>query len=331
MIENPLIWIGFSVLVLAVLALDLGVFHRKAHVVSFKEALGWTSVWVTLAIFFGIGVWLWAGPQKGLEFFTGYLIEYSLSADNVFVFVLIFSYFAVPQPWQHKVLFWGVLGALVMRLVIIALGVVLIRQFGWILYVFGAFLVFTGFKMVFSQQEEIHPERNPVLRWFRALVPVTQDYHGDRFVTRVDGRYVATPLLVVLLCVEVSDLVFAVDSIPAIFAVTLDPFIVYTSNVFAIMGLRSLYFVLAGMVDKFRYLKTGLGVILAFVGVKMLLAHTPFKINTLVALGVVLSVLVLAIVASLLQQPAKTALPQPESQNQEPKEIGRKNSGSHLP
>jgi tellurite resistance protein TerC len=257
----------------------------------------------------------WAGPQKGLEFFTGYLIEYSLSADNVFVFVLIFSYFAVPPPWQHKVLFWGVLGALVMRLVMIGLGVALITRFGWILYIFGAFLLFTGFKMVFGKSEEIHPERNPVVRWFRKLVPVASAYHGDRFVARVDGRCMATPLLVVLVCVEVSDLVFAVDSIPAIFAVTLDPFIVYTSNVFAILGLRSLYFVLAGMVHKFHYLKTGLGVVLAFVGVKMLLAHTSYKIDTLAALGVVAGVLVVTIAASLLRQPRQRPSPLPAAQS----------------
>ncbi len=309
MTGHPLIWIGFSVLVLAVLALDLGVFHRKAHAVGFKEALSWTGVWVTLAGLFGAGVWYWAGPQKGLEFFTGYLIEYSLSADNVFVFVLIFSYFSVPPPWQHKVLFWGVLGALVMRLVLIGLGVALISRFGWILYLFGVFLLVTGFKMVFGKQEEIHPERNPVVRWFRRLVPVTSDSHGDRFVVRVDGRRMATPLLVVLVCVEVSDLVFAVDSIPAIFAVTLDPFIVYTSNVFAILGLRSLYFVLAGMVDRFYYLKTGLGVVLAFVGVKMLLAHTAYKIDTLASLGVVAGVLTVTLAASLFHQPRKAASP----------------------
>ena len=301
MTADPLIWIGFSLVVLSVLALDLGVFHRKSHAVGFKEALSWTGVWVTLALLFGAGVWHWAGPQKGLEFFTGYLIEYSLSADNVFVFVLIFSYFAVPPPWQHKVLFWGVLGALVMRLIMIGVGVALIHRFGWILYVFGAFLLFTGLKMVFGRQEEIHPERNPVVRGFRKLVPVTSDYHGDRFIARVGGRRAATPLMVVLVCVEVSDLVFAVDSIPAIFAVTLDPFIVYTSNVFAILGLRSLYFVLAGMVDKFRHLKTGLGVVLSFVGAKMLLAHTPYKIETLPAMGVVAGVLAVTIVASLLE------------------------------
>lgn len=320
MTGHPLIWIGFSFLVLTVLALDLGVFHRKAHAVGFKAALSWTGVWVTLAVLFGVGVWHWAGPQKGLEFFTGYLIEYSLSADNVFVFVLIFSYFAVPPPWQHKVLFWGVLGALVMRLVMIGLGVALITRFGWILYIFGAFLVFTGFKMVFGKSEEIHPERNPVVRWFRKLVPVASAYHGDRFVARVDGRRVATPLLVVLVCIEASDLVFAVDSIPAIFAVTLDPFIVYTSNVFAILGLRSLYFVLAGMVDKFHYLKTGLGVVLAFVGVKMLLTHTSYKINTLPALGVVAGVLAVTIVTSLLRQPRRSVFPLAEPQSQQPKE-----------
>ncbi len=299
MIEHPLIWIGFSLFILAMLALDLGVFHRKAHTVGFREALTWTAVWVTLAALFGAWVWHAQGSAKGLEFFTGYLIEYSLSADNVFVFVLIFNYFAVPPPWQHKVLFWGVLGALIMRLIMIGLGVALISRFGWILYLFGAFLVFTGLKMVLGGNEQAHPESNPVVRLFRKLMPVTSEYHGDRFLVCAGGRLTATPLLLVLVCVEVSDLVFAVDSIPAIFAVTLDPFIVYTSNVFAIMGLRSLYFVLAGMANKFVYLKTGLGVVLAFVGVKMLLAHTPYKIDTLVALGVVAAILTVSILASL--------------------------------
>lgn len=309
MTDSIWIWIGFSLLVLAVLALDLGVFHRKARVVSFKEALSWTGVWVSLALLFGTWIWHRAGPEKGLEFFTGYLIEYSLSADNVFVFVLIFSYFAVPPRWHYKVLFWGILGAFIMRLVMIGLGVALISRFGWILYLFGAFLVLTGLKMVFGKQEEIHPERNPLVRLFRKLVPVTSDYHGDQFVTRKNGRRMATPLLVVLVCVEVSDLVFAVDSIPAIFAVTLDPFIIYTSNVFAILGLRSLYFVLAGMVDKFRFLQPGLGVVLAFIGVKMLLAHTPYKIETFWALCIVAGVLTVAVLASLIgSRPADPAL-----------------------
>ena len=322
MTGHPLIWIGFSLLVLAVLALDLGVFHRKAHAVGFKEALSWTGVWVTLAALFGAGVWHWAGPQKGLEFFAGYLIEYSLSADNVFVFVLIFSYFAVPSQWQHKVLFWGVLGALVMRLFVIGFGVALISRFEWILYVFGVFLVFTGGKMVLGRQEEIHPERNPVVRWFRKLAPMTSGYHGDRFVARVGERYVATPLLVVLVCVEVSDLVFAVDSIPAIFAVTLDPFIIYTSNVFAILGLRSLFFVLARAVPLFHYLKPGLGLILGFVGVKMLLAHTAWKIATAPALAVVAVILVVSIAASLMRRrraaAAALATPFPAAHRQAP-------------
>ena len=306
MSDRLMMWVGFGALVLTVLALDLGVFHRKAHRLSFREALSWTLVWVTLAALFGAGIWLWAGPQKGLEFFTGYLIEYSLSADNVFVFVLIFSYFAVPAQWQHKVLFWGVLGALLMRLAMIGLGVAVIGRFGWILYLFGVFLIFTGLKMIFGKRNEIHPEQNPVVRWIRKLVPVSPDYHEDRFVTRVNARLVATPLLIVLVCIEVSDLVFAVDSIPAIFGVTLDPFIVYTSNVFAILGLRSLYFVVARMVDRFQHLKTGLGVVLAFVGVKMLLAHTPYKIGTHWALGVVAGVLLVSIIVSLLH-PRQTA------------------------
>ncbi len=295
------IWTGFSIFVLAMLALDLGIFHRKAHAVNFKEAFIWTGVWTALAIIFGAGIWSFAGAEKALEFYTGYLIELSLSADNVFVFSLIFTYFAVPSSYQHKVLFWGVLGALVMRVLMIGLGVSLIQRFSWILYLFGTFLVITGLKMVLGKNTQLHPEQNPVVRWFTKLVPVTSGYEGDKFLVRVNGRRSATPLLVVLLCVEVSDLVFAVDSIPAIFAVTLDPFIVYTSNVFAIMGLRSLYFVLSGMISKFYYLRTGLGVILGFVGVKMLLAHTPFKIGTLVALGVVLGVLVIALLASVLR------------------------------
>jgi tellurite resistance protein TerC len=295
------IWTAFSVFILAMLALDLGVFHRHAHQVRFKEALIWTGVWIALAGLFGLGVWHFSGPAKALEFYTGYLIELSLSADNVFVFVLIFSYFAVPQRFQHKVLFWGVLGALIMRVFMIGVGVALIQKFAWLLYIFGAFLVFTGFKMIFGKNQEIHPEQNPMVRWFTKLVPVTSNYHEDRFMVRVNGRRMATPLLVVLFCVEVSDLIFAVDSIPAIFSVSLDPFIVYTSNVFAIMGLRSLYFVLGGMVSKFYYLRLGLGAVLGFVGIKMLLAHTPYKIDTMLALAVVGGLLVLALVASLIR------------------------------
>src|SRR5512139_2857094 len=301
MTEQIWLWVGFNAFVLAMLALDLGVFHRKAHVVSFKESITWTVVWVGLALLFNGGIWHFYGSQKALEFFTGYLIEKSLSVDNVFVFALLFSYFAVPAQYQHKVLFWGILGALVMRAVMIALGAALITRFTWVIYIFGAFLILTGIKMVVKREEEIHPERNPVVRWFKRLMPVTGDYREGRFFVLENGRRAATPLFVVLLLVEVSDLIFAVDSIPAIFAVTTDPFIVYTSNVFAILGLRSLYFALAGVMDKFHYLKIGLGVVLAFVGVKMLLAHTAWAIDTPVSLGVIVAILAVSIIASLLR------------------------------
>ncbi|HOC44008.1 MAG TPA: TerC family protein [Thermoanaerobaculales bacterium] len=301
MTDSTLLWIGFNVFVLAMLALDLGVFHRKAHVVGFKESMTWTVVWVVLALIFNAGIWHFSGSQKALEFFTGYVIEKSLSVDNVFVFAMLFSYFAVPPIYQHKVLFWGVLGALVMRAAMIALGAALIAKFSWIIYLFGAFLILTGIKMVLKREEEIHPERNPVVRLFKRLMPVTSDYRGDRFFVVENGLRHATPLFVVLLLVEFSDLIFAVDSIPAIFAVTTDPFIVYTSNVFAILGLRSLYFALAGVMGKFHYLKIGLGVVLSFVGVKMMLAHSPYKIDTLVSLGVVVGIIAASIVASVLR------------------------------
>ena len=301
MTESIWLWVGFNVFVLAMLALDLGVFHRKTHVVSLKESLTWTGVWVVLALLFNAGVWHYAGSQKALEFFTGYVIEKSLSVDNVFVFALLFSYFAVPPLYQHKVLFWGILGALIMRAIMIALGAALITKFAWIIYVFGAFLILTGIKMIVKREEEIHPERNPVVRWFKKLMPVTPEYRGDKFFVRENGIRKATPLFVVLLLVEFTDLIFAVDSIPAIFAVTKDPFIVYTSNVFAILGLRSLYFALAGVMDKFHYLKIGLGVVLSFVGVKMLLAHTAYKIDTLVSLGVIVLILATSVVWSLLK------------------------------
>jgi len=308
MTEQIWLWIGFNVFVLAMLALDLGVFHRKAHVVSFKESITWTVVWVALALLFNGGLWHFSGSQKALEFLTGYLIEKSLSVDNVFVFALLFSYFAVPAKYQHKVLFWGILGALIMRAIMIALGAALITKFTWIIYVFGAFLILTGIKMIVKREEEIHPERNPVVKWFKKLVPVTADYREDRFFVTEGGRRWATPLFVVLLLVEFSDLIFAVDSIPAIFAVTTDPFIVYTSNVFAILGLRSLYFALAGVMDKFHYLKIGLGVVLSFVGVKMLLAHTAWKLPTLPSLGVVVVILATSIVWSLLR-PKRVTIP----------------------
>jgi tellurite resistance protein TerC len=308
-IDQLWLWLGFNVFVLAMLALDLGVFHRKSHAVGLKESLTWTGVWIALALLFNLGVWHFLGQQRALEFFTGYVIEKSLSVDNVFVFAILFSYFAVPANFQHKVLFWGVLGALLMRAMMIVLGAVLITKFAWIIYVFGAFLIVTGIKMIVKRAEEIHPERNPIVRWFKKLMPVTSDYRGDRFFVRERGVLMATPLFVVLLLVEFSDLIFAVDSIPAIFAVTNDSFIVYTSNVFAILGLRSLYFALAGVIDKFRYLKVGLGVVLAFVGLKMLLAHSSYKIDTFVSLGVIVTILAVSIVASLV----KTQMEKPPS------------------
>ena len=300
MTDTLWLWVGFNVFVLLMLALDLGVFHRKAHVVSFRESIAWTVVWITLAMIFNLGVAHYMGDEKGLEFFTGYVIEKSLSVDNVFVIALLFSYFAVPAIYQHKVLFWGILGALIMRAAMIAAGSKLITEFGWVIYIFGAFLILTGIKMIVKNETEIHPEKNPLVRLFKRFMPVTTDFRGDRFFVRENGVLFATPLFVVLLIVEFTDLIFAVDSIPAIFAVTTDTFIVYTSNVFAILGLRSLYFALAGVMDKFHYLKIGLGVILTFVGVKMLLAHTVWKIDTHISLGVIVVTLPASVIASLL-------------------------------
>ena len=302
------VWVAFNAFVLGMLALDLGVFHRKAHAVSLRESLTWTGVWIVLALLFNTGVWHYYGSQKALEFFTGYVIEKSLSVDNVFVFALLFSYFAVPPLYQHKVLFWGILGALVMRAILIALGAALIAKFAWITYVFGGFLILTGLKMIVKRDEGIHPERNPGVRWFKKVMPVTPDYRGDRFFVREHGIRLATPLFVVLLLVEFSDLIFAVDSIPAILAVTQDPFVVYTSNVFAVLGLRSLYFALAGVMDKFHYLKIGLGAVLVFVGVKMIIAHTAWKIDTLASLGVIMLILSTSVAWSLLK-PRTVAAP----------------------
>ena len=284
------IWIIVNIFVIAMLILDLLVFHRKAHEVSMKEAAGWSVFWIALSGFFNLGVYFFMGPQAGLEFLTGYLIEKALSVDNLFVFVLIFSYFNVPAKYQHRVLFWGILGAMIMRGVMIGLGTALITQFHWIIYLFGAFLVFTGIRMLWQDDEQIEPERNPVLRLFRRIVPVTDTYHAQKFLVKsnVAGRtrLMATPLLVVLVLIETTDLIFAVDSIPAVFAITLNPFIVYTSNIFAILGLRALYFLLAGVVHKFHYLKVGLSAVLVFVGAKMLLMDI-YHISTPLSLVVV--------------------------------------------
>jgi len=279
------------------LVLDLGVFHRRAHAVKFREALAWSLAWIAMAGIFAVTIFFWHGRTPALEFVTGYVIELSLSVDNLFVFLLIFRFFQVPSIHQHKVLFWGILGALVMRAIFIAAGVGLIQRFHWIIYVFGAFLVYSGIRLFFQNEAEIHPEKNPVLRLFRRWVPVTKDYLGNRFFVRSPGLY-ATPLFVVLLVVETTDLLFAVDSIPAILAITRDAFIVYTSNVFAILGLRSMYFALAGMMEMFRYLHYGLSLVLIFVGTKMLLSHYV-EIPTPVALAAVGSILSISVIASL--------------------------------
>lgn len=312
MATNIWFWVIFNVFVLLLLAIDLGVFHREAHEVSVKEAGIWSAVWIALALLFNLGVYLWFGPQAGLEFLTGYLIEKSLSVDNIFVFVLIFSYFGVPNKYQHRVLFWGILTALIMRGALIGIGAYLISNFHWIIYIFGAFLVFTGIRMALRQEHAIDTDANPVVRLVRRLMPVTADYHGDKFFIHEAGKRVATPLFVVLILVEFTDLIFAVDSIPAIFAITDDPFLVYTSNVFAILGLRSLYFLLAGVVEKFHLLKLGLAVILVFVGTKMLLTDI-YKIPIVFSLIVIAAILALSIIGSLLfPKAAKAELPRDE-------------------
>ncbi len=300
MSNELLLWIGFNIFVLAMLALDLGVFHRKAHEVKVKEALWWSAVWIALAMLFNAGIYVFRGEQAALEFLTGYLLEKSLSVDNIFVFIMIFAYFRVPGLYQHKVLFWGILGALIMRAIFIAAGVTLIQQFHWVIYIFGAFLVLTGIKMAAQKDKEIHPEKNPVLKLFRRFMPVTEHYEGSSFFIKKGRRWFATPLFVVLLVVETTDVIFAVDSIPAILAITIDPFIVYTSNVFAILGLRALYFALAGIMLLFHYLAYGLAAILVFVGIKMLMADI-YKLPIAVALGVVAGILLISIVASLLR------------------------------
>src|SRR5215475_10821984 len=303
-------WVAFNVFVLAMLAVDLGVVHRRAHEVTLKEALLWSGIWIALALLFALGVYVWDGPQPALEFLTGYLIEKSLSVDNIYVFVLIFSYFKVPARYQHKVLFWGILGALVMRAIFIFAGIALLQRLHWILYIFGALLILTGIKMVTEKEKEIHPDKHPVLKLFRRLVPVTADYHADHFFVKQAGHYVATPLFIVLLVVETTDVIFAVDSIPAILGITRDPFIVYTSNVFAILGLRALYFALAGVMRLFHYLHYGLSAILIFVGAKMLLADV-YKLPVGVALGVIAGLLLIAVIASILRPQQRDSVTTP--------------------
>ncbi|MBN2055818.1 TerC family protein [bacterium] len=299
MSHQILLWILFNVFVLLMLALDLGVFHRRTHEVRVREALIWTMVWIALALLFCGGIYLRAGSVKAVQFLTGYLIEKSLSVDNIFVFLLIFGYFGVAPRYQHKVLLWGILGALIMRALFILTGITMMKHLHWIIYVFGAFLIYTGFKLMVQKNKQIHPDKNPVLRLFKRFMPVTERIENDRFFVRRAGRLLATPLFIVVLVIESTDVVFAVDSIPAILAITVDPFIVYSSNVFAILGLRALYFALAGFMQLFHYLHYGLAAILAFVGAKMLVSEY-YKIPAAAALGVIVGVLLVSVLASLL-------------------------------
>lgn len=296
-IGTPVLWAGFTLLVLALLALDLGVFHRRVHVIRTREALLWSVFWICLALLFNVGVYFWFGKTHALEFFTGYVIEKALSVDNIFVFVVIFTYFAVPQELHHRVLFWGIVGALVLRAAFILAGAALIQSFHWVIYIFGIFLIFTGVKLFLDRGSEVHPEKNPVLRLFRKFVRSVDGYRGARFFVKENGVRFATPLLLVLVCIEATDVVFAMDSIPAIFAITRDPFIVYTSNIFAILGLRALYFLLAGIIPKFRYLRVGLAVVLVFVGVKMVIEGF-YEIPIVLSLLFILAVLSLSVLLS---------------------------------
>ena len=291
-------YVWFNLGVLVMLALDLGVFHRNAHEVKVREAAAWSVVWVTLALIFNGWIWYYAGSQPAIEFLTGYLVEKSLAVDNIFVIVMIFSYFAVPTKYQHRVLFWGIIGALVMRGSFIAIGSYVLHRWHWVIYVFGALLLATGIKMLFKKEDETDLGKNPIVRWSRKVLPMTDGYRGHHFTVRENGKWLATPLLLVLLVVEFSDLIFAIDSIPAIFAITEDPFLVYTSNVFAILGLRSMYFLLASIVHKFVYLRYGLGLVLAFIGLKMVIMDF-YKIPTPISLGVVALLIGGSVVLSL--------------------------------
>ena len=306
MIVDGFVWTCFIGFVLVMLALDLGVFHRKSHEIKIKEALIWSAVWIGLALAFNYGIYVFLGKEKAIEFLTGYVIEKSLSIDNLFVFIMLFTYFNVNTKYQHKVLFWGILGALVMRAIFIFAGVALINKFHWIIYVFGVVLVFTGIKMLFHKDEKIDPDKNPLVRLFKKFFPVTDQEHGDKFFVKINGRTLATPLFIVLLIVEFTDLIFAVDSIPAILAITNDTFIIFTSNVFAILGLRALYFALAGITKYFYYIKYGLSAILVFVGIKMTIVDF-YKIPILYSLFTIATILFISVLVSLAF-PKKTDL-----------------------
>ena len=305
-IGTPWLWFGFVAFVLAMLALDLGVFHKKDREVSVKEALTWTVVWISLAMLFNAGIYYWFGSERALEFLSGYVIEKALSVDNIFVFIVIFSVFAVPAKLQHRVLLWGILSALLLRAIFVVLGAALLSRFHWLGYVFGAFLVFTGIKLLVQREGQVDPRQNPLFKLFRRAMPSVDEFHDGRFTIVRAGKRYATPLLLVLIAIETTDIVFAMDSIPAIFAVTRDPFIVFTSNIFAILGLRSLYFALSGMMDKFHYLKFGLALVLMFVGAKMLLAGI-YKIPIWASLAVIAALLIGSVLASLLRPPPRVA------------------------
>jgi len=297
--EHFVFWIGFNAFVILMLALDLGVFHKNIHKVPVKEAVIWTTIWIGLAMIFNVLIYFDMGKTKALEFLTGYVIEYSLSVDNIFIFILIFSFFQVNDKYQHKVLFWGIIGALIMRAIFIFAGVALISRFHWIIYIFGGFLIITGIRMLFHGDTKVDPEKNPVVRFFRKFFPVTHTMHEDKFFIKQNSKTYATPLFLCLLIIETSDLIFAVDSIPAVLAITQDTFIVYTSNIFAILGLRSLYFAISGIMEYFRFLKIGLAFVLTFVGVKMCTASF-LEIPVVYSLGIIVTILLLSILASVV-------------------------------
>ncbi len=310
-IGTPGLWIGFLGFVLLMLALDLGIFHRKAHAVSFREAISWTVVWIALAMLFNLGVWHWHGGDLAGQFLAAYVTEKALSVDNLFVFLVIFSYFSVSPQLQHRVLFWGILGALVTRAVFILAAAKILEEFHWVLYLFGAFLVYTGIKILTQKETEVHPENNPLIRLFRRHIPMTPGYQGPRFLVREGGKLLATPLLLVLVVIEATDVLFAVDSVPAVVLLSRDPFIIFTSNIFAILGLRSLFFLLAGSMDRFHYLKVGLGLVLVFIGGKMGAEFFGTQVTSGTSLLIILSILGCAILGSLLR-PRSEKPPLPE-------------------
>lgn len=292
------LWVVFNIFIVSMLIVDLMVFNRKPHEISIRESLIWTGIWIILAVIFGIGLYFFMSPESSLEYFTGYLIEKSLSVDNIFVFLLIFTYFGVDAKYQHRVLFWGIFGALVFRLLFILVGVALIERFHWVIYIFGAFLILTGIKLALEKDKEIRPDRNPILKLVRRFVPITKNYHGQKFFIKRGKRYIATPMFVVLVVIETTDIVFALDSIPAIMAITRDTFIIYSANAFAILGLRALYFALSGVMRLFHYLHYGLAFILVYIGIKMLLEGV-YQIPTMVTLAIIISTLTISVLLSI--------------------------------